>query len=149
MFSRQCSAFMCIIPFPCSFSNTLSSSAAFQTVSMPLQLDITHFGFFFTSFLEISAVGSQSLPKSNQEWCWGAGVLCAVTPCVLPSEPPWGCAGADLSISCYSIIVHNNVVTLSVQLFAFDQDMEKETVIWEHIFFPFFFPSEEQQVVQI
>lgn len=105
--------------------------------------------FFFTSFLEISAVGSQSLPKSNQEWCWGAGVLCAVTPCVLPSEPPWGCAGADLSISCYSIIVHNNVVTLSVQLFAFDQDMEKETVIWEHIFFPFFFPSEEQQVVQI
>lgn len=40
-------------------------------------------------------------------------------------------------------------MTLSVQLFAFDQDMEKETVIWEHIFSLFFFPSEEQQVVQI
>lgn len=36
-----------------------------------------------------------------------------------------------------------------MQLFAFDQNMEKETVIWEHIFLPFFFPSEEQQVVQI
>lgn len=60
--------------FPCSFSEMLSSSAAFQTVSVPLQLDITNFGGFFTSFLEISAVGSESLPKSNQEcsqWCWG------------------------------------------------------------------------------
>lgn len=66
------------------------------------------FFFFFPSFLEVSALWSQSVSKSNWEcsrWQRGDRGPCAITLQVLSSEHPWGYTGTKLSIFCYCIIV--------------------------------------------
>lgn len=107
-------------------------SSSFPSVSVTLQLDITW--LFYMYFIEVSAVWSQSPSKSN--WVFLA-VLGWQSTMRSQWEHHWGYTGADLSISCQCTVVCNNVVTLSLQLSVSEQDIEKETEIWEHIFLLF------------
>lgn len=109
MFSRQHSPFVWLLLYPWHFPEMLFFLCYFPiSVGPPPAWLFVYSYFFFPSFLEVSALWSQSVSKSNWEcsrWQRGDRGPCAITLQVLSSEHPWGYTGTKLNISCYCIIV--------------------------------------------